>query len=339
VPVLRRPHALLVMDDRTFDLQFRDEELARLAELAEVDDPLRLSELDSIGARRRLAQAEVLLTSWGTPPLTPERLASAPRLRAVLHAAGSVRGLLGEDVFRRGVVVSTAAAGNAVAVAEYTLAAIIMAGKKAPALAARHRITPVSWSEVLRRDDLSNRGRTVVVVGFSQTGRRVVELLRLLDTAAVLVVDPYADAAAVRAAGARLTSLDEALRRADVVSLHAPALPLTHHMISARELGLLPQGATLVNTARGSLIDHDALFAACASGRVDAILDVTEPEPLPVEHPLLTLPNVLVTPHIAGSLGAETRRMAEHALDELQAWCEGRPLSTPLTAEMTALSA
>lgn len=339
MPLSHRPQTLLVMDAATFALQFRRAELARLTTLAVLDDPVRVDELDSPAARRRLATAEVLLTSWGAPALTPERLAAAPGLRAVLHAAGSVRGIVGDDVYRRGIVVSTAADANAVPVAEYTLAAIILAGKKAPFLAAHGRTTPVAWTEVVGRDDLSNYGRTVAVVGFSRIGRRVVELLQVLDTAAVLVVDPYADPTQVRAAGGEPAELDDALRRADVLSLHAPALPETRHMIGARELALLPQGATLINTARGSLVDHDALLAACATGRVDAILDVTEPEPLTAGHPLLALPNVMVTPHLAGSLGMETRRMAQHALDELEALVEGRPLATPLTVDATAVSA
>ncbi|WNB86205.1 hydroxyacid dehydrogenase [Cellulomonas sp. ATA003] len=249
-----------------------------------------VEELDSPAARARLARADVLVTSWGAPALTTERLDAAPGLRAVLHCAGSVRGLVADEVWRRGIVVSSAAEENAVPVAEYTLAAIIMAGKKAPYLAARARHDRDGWAATVVRRDLSNRGRTVGVVGFSRIGRRVVELLRVLDTAAVLVSDPYADPAEVAAAGGRLVPLDDALRRSDILSLHAPSLPATRHMIGARELALLPDGATLINTARGALVDHDALLAECATERLHAILDVTEPEPLPATSPCGTCP-------------------------------------------------
>lgn len=326
-----RPEVLLVMDPETFALQFREPELRRLRSLAEVGDPVAVAELDSPAVRRRLARADVLLTSWGAPAITPERLAAAPRLRAVLHAAGSVRGIVGPDVLGRGVVVSTAADANAVPVAELTFAAIVMAGKKAPFLAAAARQGLPAWSELRAREDLSNRGRTVGVVGFSRIGRRVVDLLRLLDTEAVLVADPYAEQRAVAAAGATLVGLDDLLRRSHVLTLHAPALPATRHMIGARELALLPDGATVVNTARGSLVDHDALAAECAHGRLDAVLDVTDPEPLPPGHPLLHLPNVMITPHVAGALGAEARRLSEHALDELERWSGGEQLASPVT--------
>src|SRR5690606_32960603 len=115
--------------------------------------------------------------------------------------------------------------------------------------------------------------------------------------------DPFADAAKVAAAGAELVPLADLLPRVDVLTLHAPALAATRHMIGRAELAALRDGAVLINTARGSVLDHDALLAECRDGRIDAVLDVTEPEPLPADSPLLTLDNVAVTPHIAGSLG------------------------------------
>ncbi|HWU27805.1 MAG TPA: NAD(P)-dependent oxidoreductase, partial [Microbacterium sp.] len=127
--------------------------------------------------------------------------------------------------------------------------------------------------------------------------------------------------------------------RVSVLSLHAPALPSTHHMISVRELAALPDGATVINTARGALLDHDALVAECRTGRLDAVLDVTDPEPLPLDSPLLDLPNVALTPHLAGSLGTETRRLTDSALDELQAYASGVPLLYPMDAVSLARSA
>jgi phosphoglycerate dehydrogenase-like enzyme len=326
-----RPQVLLVMDHRTFTLQFRPEDLRRLVAIADLGEPLPAVELDSPDVRSRLAEVDVLMTSWGAPRLTEERLLAAPRLRAVLHSAGSVRGFVGEEVWRRGIVVSSSAEENAIPVAEYTLAAVIMAGKKAPFLAARAHLTRDGWHDVVRRDDLSNRSRTIGLIGFSRIGRRVAAMLRTLDTAAVLVFDPFASSDEVAESGAELVGLDDLLRRSEILSLHAPLLPETQHMIGSRELGLLPDGATVINTARGALIDHDALGAECRSGRLDAILDVTEPEPLPANSLLYDLPNVMITPHIAGSLGAETRRMSSHAIDELERFVAGEPLLTPVT--------
>jgi phosphoglycerate dehydrogenase-like enzyme len=161
----------------------------------------------------------------------------------------------------------------------------------------------------------------------------------VLDTAAVLVHDPYADAAAVAAEGAQLVELDELLMRSEILSLHLPELPQTRHAIGARELALLPDGATIINTARGSVIDTLALERECVSGRLSAILDVTDPDPLPVGSPLAGLPNVMLTPHIAGSLGTETRRMSAQALAELERFVLGEPALNAVTREALAVSA
>jgi phosphoglycerate dehydrogenase-like enzyme len=167
----------------------------------------------------------------------------------------------------------------------------------------------------------------------------VVRLLRELDLAECLVADPYADPAAVAAAGGALVELDDLLARSDVLSLHAPELPSTRHMIGAAELARLPDHATVVNTARGSLVDSAALAAECGSGRLFAILDVTEPEPLPAGDPLRSVPNVLLTPHLAGSLGTEVLRLTDHTLDELARWTTGEPLRTEITPQAFALNA
>ncbi len=314
-------------------LQFGDGELARLRAVAEVADPLVAHEFSSPAVRRRLADVEVLLTSWGCPPIDSEVLRAAPNLRAAFHAAGSVRGHVGDAVFDRDLLVTTAAHVNAEPVAQYTVAAIFWAFKKVPFLAADARRFREDWSYRDGRGELSGLGRTIVLVGFSRVGRRVVDLLRRLDVGRILVVDPVVDPELVRAAGAEVVTLAEALPQADVLSLHAPALPETRHLIGAAELAALPAHATLLNTARGSLVDTAALEEACAQGRLHAVLDVTDPEPLPASSALYDLPNVVITPHIAGSLGSETRLMAAAALDELERYAFGLSPLEPVTRQ------
>ncbi|MEQ4720646.1 hydroxyacid dehydrogenase [Nonomuraea sp. B19D2] len=333
-----RPQALLVMDPAKFAVQFQEPQLRRLQDLVELADPISTGDLDAPHVRRRLREVEVLVTSWGCPPLTAERLADAPRLRAIFHCAGTVRTFVTDEVWRRGILVTNAADENAIPVAEFTLAAIIFAGKKAPFLAQDARRHRDDWSYLARRGELTNRGRTIGVVGFSRTGRRVVERLRALEVD-VLVADPYADPAQVSAAGGRLVGLHELLSRCDVLTLHVPALPSTRHLIGARELAMLRDGATVINTARGAVLDTAALERECGSGRLDAILDVTEPEPLPATSPLYDLPNVMITPHVAGSLGSETRRMSESALDELERYLSGEPPRAAVTADDFLVSA
>jgi phosphoglycerate dehydrogenase-like enzyme len=114
--------------------------------------------------------------------------------------------------------------------------------------------------------------------------------------------------------------------------LHAPSLDATHHMIDARRLALLRDGATLINTARGALVDQAALLDEARSGRIDAAIDVTEPEVLPADSPLYDPPNVLLTPHIAGALGAATQRMTDPTLVDIGRHIEGRPLQHAVVA-------
>ncbi|HEX6683168.1 MAG TPA: NAD(P)-dependent oxidoreductase [Candidatus Limnocylindrales bacterium] len=168
-------------------------------------------------------------------------------------------------------------------------------------------------------------GTVIGIVGASRIGRLVARMLRSYDVR-VLVSDPHVPAHEIAALGAEPCDLDTLCALADAVSIHVPALPETRHLIDARRLALMRDGTLLVNTARGSLVDTDALTNQCVNGRLDAILDVTEPEPLPPDHPLLHLPNVLVTPHLAGSRGRELRLLGAHAAAELERFADGETM-------------
>ncbi|MGW0390564.1 hydroxyacid dehydrogenase [Streptomyces sp. NPDC003042] len=298
--------------------------LPELVRVADVDPDLLLTDFahDDPELHGRLARAEVLFTGWGCPPLDADALGRMPRLRAVVHAAGSVKHHVTAACWERGLLVSSAAAANAVPVAEYTLAAILFANKRVLEAAHAYRAARGPIDLLGRYPDVGNYRRTVGLVGASLIGRRVLELLRPFDLR-VLVHDPYADPAELAALGGEVCALDELLRRSDVVSLHAPALPQTRHLMNASRLALMPDGATLVNTARGSLVDTAALTEELVAGRLHAVLDHTEPEVLPAGSLLFDLPNVLLTPHVAGSLGGELDRLATTAVEELERYARG----------------
>ncbi|MFH8338400.1 hydroxyacid dehydrogenase [Streptomyces sp. AM6-12] len=312
--------------------------MARLTGLADLDPALVADDFTADGIAAELARADVLFTFWGCPPLGPEVLAGAPRLRAVVHAAGSVKDFVTDACWERGIALSSAADANALPVAEYALAMILLANKRALRTRDHYRAVRarLSWQHEYR--DAGNYRRAVGIVGASRTGRRLIALLAPYDME-LLVYDPYLSAAEARALGVRPAGLDELCARCDVVSLHAPALPETRHLIDERRLKLMPDGATLVNTARGALVDTDALVRELTSGRLNAVLDVTEPEVLPPDSPLYDLDNVVLTPHIAGSLGGELHRMADSALDELERLAHGRPFAHPVVREQFERSA
>ncbi|MEU8356237.1 hydroxyacid dehydrogenase [Nonomuraea sp. NPDC048882] len=326
---MSRPRALLAMAPRFKDALFGPDELDRLTRLVDVDPGLVVSDFASVPD---LASAELLITCWGCPVIDDSVLRRAPGLRAVVHVAGTVKGLITDACWERGIAVSSGAAANALPVAEYTVAAILFAGKRVLGLRDLYRRERRSLDWAAHFPSLGNYRRTVGIIGASHIGRRVLDLLRPFDLD-LLIYDPYLAEEGAAALGARPASLDELLAASDVVSVHAPALPETRHLLDGRRLGLLSDGATLINTARGSLVDMDALTKELVSGRIDAVLDVTEPEVLPANSPLYDLPNVLLTPHIAGSVGGELRRLTHSVLDELDRYVRGLPFAHPVRAD------
>jgi phosphoglycerate dehydrogenase-like enzyme len=298
--------------------------MQRLAAVLDFDPEFIARDFDEPAAKAALAEAEVVVSSWGVPVLNDEALAAAPNLKAVLHAAGTVKWVIGKSGWDRGLVVSSSSGANALPVAEYTLASILMAGKGIFQLREDFRKAR-SFTLGYIHPEVGNFGRTIGIVSASKIGRRVLDLLRPFDFT-VLLYDPYVDAAEAAALGAELVELDELVARADVVSVHAPDLPETEHLINADRLALMRNGTVVVNTSRGRLVDTDALTVELLNGRLSAVIDVTHPEPLPAHSPLYDLPNVFLTPHVAGSHGNELSRMGLFMVEEAERYVAGEPL-------------
>ncbi|WP_407319533.1 hydroxyacid dehydrogenase [Isoptericola halotolerans] len=274
----------------------------------------------------RLAEVDVLVTGWGTPKVTAEVLERVPRLSTVIHAGGSTESVIDPEVRPR-LQRSNAGAVNAIPVAEFSLAMILLACKQAFASQRiyRQRRTRIDREETF--PDAGVFGQTVGLVGASRIGRRTLELLRPFSLQ-VLLADPFVSAQEAAELGAEKVSLPELLGRSDVVSIHAPLNDATRGMIGADELARMRDGSTLLNTARGGIVDLPALEGELVSGRLEAILDVTDPfEPLPADSPLWECENVIVTPHVAGSMGTELQRMGAHVAAELGRALRGEPLA------------
>lgn len=323
-----RPQALFAMTAENVPLVFPPEVLARLRESVDIDPALVAEDLTAPALADVLARTEILVTGWGCPRLDAAVLDAAPKLRAVLHSAGSVKGFATPEIWRRGIAVSSAAEANALPVAEYTLAVILLAGKDVFVRRERMRAERASpgWGVV---PGIGNHGRRVGVIGASRIGRKVIELLRPFDLA-VSLTDPYVDEAGAAELGVPLMGLDDLLRSSDIVTVHAPETPETRHLIGRRELALMPDGGVLINTARGSLVDTDALVDELRTGRLSAVLDVTDPEPLPADSPLHDLPGAFVTPHLAGSQGNELARLGLAVAEEAARVVSGAGLAWPV---------
>lgn len=306
----------------------------RLAALGPLRVPPDGADLgDPATIARLLADADVVVTTWGCAPLSEEVLAAAPRLRLLAHTGASVKGYATPASFARGVRVTQAGDAMAYAVGEQALALTLalLHGVHRFDHALRTGADWVAAKTAPPRREL--RGSVVGVVGASRTGRAYIGVVRALG-ARVLVTDPYLSDEEADRLGVRRVELDELLAAARVVALHAPVLPTTVGMIGARELALMSDGALLVNTARSALVDTDALVAALGSGRLDAAIDVFDEEPLPVEHPLRWLPNVLLTPHEAGGTLEARHRAGEIVIDEVCRFLRGEPLRHEVTVEL-----
>ena len=298
----------------------------QLDELVSIGGPV-LTSFD--GDPDVLAETEVLLTGWGSPFVDAVVLDRAPKLRAVVHAGGSAADVVDvRAAMERGILLSNAGAANAIPVAEYTVAAVLLANKRAVGAERLYRERRSLIDREVELRDTGNYRRTVGLVGASRIGRLVAQMLAPTDLR-VRIYDPYASDAAVAALGAQRSSLAELMSESDVVSLHPPVTPETVGMIDRGMLARMREGATLVNTSRGEIVDHDALLAELRTGRIDAVLDVTTPEPLPPDHELWSLPNVTLTPHIAGATGNELGRLGRCVVDELARLRAGLPFAYP----------
>lgn len=325
------PYVLLSMAHRHVPRLFDDTARKRLDRIAEVEllDDAIVTDFAAQGTAERLQRAEILLTGWGSQPVDERVLGQAPHLKAIVHAAGSVKSIVTQAAWERGLKVSNAVAANAIPVAEYTVAMIVLANKQILRIrdAFRDDTAKHDWATVY--PDMGNYAQVIGIVGASHVGRKVLELLQSYDFE-LLLADPTVTDDEAERLGARKVELDDLAVQSDVVSIHAPDIPETYRMFDERRLGLLKDGATIINTARGRLIDTDALTAEAVAGRLNVVLDVSDPEPLPADSPLFKLDNAFLTPHIAGSTGVEVRRMGALAVDEIERYVRGEPFAHPV---------
>lgn len=245
-----RPRAAVAMSPDAASAVLDPQSLAAFRRVCDLAPFPVLDDLSTARARSVLADVELLVTGWGCPPLDAEVLRSAPRLRAVVHTAGSVRGHVTDACWERGVEVSSAAAANALPVAEYTLGMILLSGKRVLERARDFRATRTrdNWLRTPRR--VGNYRRTVGILSASLIGRRVVELLRPHDVQ-VLLHDPYVSAAEAAELGVENVTLPELFARCDTVSVHTPLLPTTRGLVSRPLIDAMPADAVLINTSRG----------------------------------------------------------------------------------------
>jgi phosphoglycerate dehydrogenase-like enzyme len=320
-----KPRILLALRSSLFASMFSPRDVQRLGAIADVINPAPPPDVSSDFLTAEIGAADLAITSWHTPVFDEPVVAEAARLKLVCHAGGSVRPIVTPAFWGRGLRITSAAAAISHGVAEYCLGLMLVASKRAFWLGEATRAGHWKdagglfggWHEIYQQK--------IGIIGAGAVGWQLLMLLRAF-VCDVRVYDPYKSAEQLRAVGAtKVESLDELFGECLIVSLNAPLTPATTHLVRGSHLARLRPGALFINTARPQLVHPDELVIQLATGRFVACLDVTDPEPPPLDHPLRRLPNVWLTPHIAGAVAENQLRIGTLVVDEVERFAAGAP--------------
>ncbi len=297
-------------------------EQADIAARVNVAHPLLTPE-DYRASEQVWPEVEIIFSGWDMTPVDEEFLRRFPRLQIIFYGAGTIKYFATPALWQRDVRVTSAAVANAVPVSEFAISQILFGLKQ-------------GWQQALFTrangrypEPITPAGgyRSIVgLISLGMIGRMVAERLATFD-AHVIAYDPFATPEAARRWNIEMVSMDELFSCSDVVSCHAPLLKATEKMIGERHFAAMKPGATFINTARGAVVNEEEMIAVLHR-RPDlmAVLDVTHPEPPIPGSPLYSLGNVVLTPHIAGSLGQECQRMGRTMVEELDRFLSEQPL-------------
>lgn len=283
---------------------------------------------DTNAIARKIADYDILLGGWGSPPLTEKVFEKAKKLKMYAHFAGTIKHLLSKDVVEKYLIprdIVTYSANEAIGynVAESAIGMLMMIGHQWMPLAldfrktGRWRQLDVPWHAQFLQ------GSTVGIVAASKVGRHVIKLLAGWDLK-LQCYDPYLSAAEAKKLGVRKVGLNQLFKTSDYITIHTPTTPETDGMIGEKQIKLMKDGATIINTARPMVFDQDALYREAKSGRIYVGLDVTTPEPLPQDSPFRKLANVYIMPHVSGAGFYGYFKIGENGLKAMQQRMAGK---------------
>lgn len=320
-----RPKLLFALKSELHGRMFSARDLARIEAFCEIINPQPPEAPDPEWLEARIEPASIVVTSWGSPRISQEVLERAPDLKLIAHAGGSVKPFVCDSVWERNIRVTSAAAAIGFGVAEYCLGLMLTASKRAHWLAR-------STSEGFWLEKQSDFGgwfeiyqQPVGVIGAGHVGRHLIRLLKNF-ACDVFVYDPYLPDDEAERLGVRLApDLDAIFSQCRVISLNAPTTEATIGMIHGSHFAQLKPGSLFINTARAALVREDEFIAELEKGRFVACVDVTDPEPPPQNHPYRRLPNVMLTPHIAGAVAENQLRIGTFVADEIERFVQNAP--------------
>jgi len=326
---------LYLLDERAYHLIYGPEVHQQIEALVNIYAPPQTAEMIAQHPAL-LAEAQVIFSGWGCPMMSEELLFHALELKVIFYGAGSIRYLVTPEFWEQGIQITSAYRANGIPVSEFALAQITLSLKRYWQHTQQVKAGGGWWNHL---PVAGAYGSTVGLVSLGMIGRMMVERLKSLEVH-VIAYDPFATPEEAERLGIELCSLEEVFCRADVVSLHTPWLPETVGLVRGAHLASMKEGATLINTSRGAIVREDEMVEVLQR-RPDlyALLDVTYPEPPEPSSPLRRLPNVIISPHIAGSLDRECLRNGQYMVDELKRYLSGQPLQYAITRERAAIMA
>jgi phosphoglycerate dehydrogenase-like enzyme len=331
-----KPRLLLAVEAGFYPTIFSRPDEERLHALVSMINAKPPQRADAGFITAHVAEADIAITSWDTAAFDASIINQAPRLRLVCHAAGTVRPVVSDALWDRDIVVTSGSEAIAYGVAEFCLGLILTESKR------------VSWQAAdTRKGGWAQSGgdfggafepyqQNIGIIGAGHIGRRLLQLLSNL-TCQVFVFDPYLDAAAIAQMGARkIDTLEEIFTTCRVVSLHAPTNESTRHMLRGEHFAALQPGSVFINTAGSIQVHEEEFIAELRKERFVACVDRCNVEPCPPDHPYRHLPNVLLTPHIAGVMAENRLRIGTFVVDEVERFIQGRPPRNSVTPEALA---
>lgn len=335
---MEKPKGLFLLSPYAYDEIYSLEDRAEIGCLADLIAPPCTQE-EVAESPELLASVEVIFSGWGVPVIDEKFLSQAPNLKAIFHGAGSTRKFITDAVWDREIRVVSAAAANAVPVAEYVLSQILFSLKLGWQFVLSVR-EEQAWPRV--HDDGHYRrvfgafNSTVGLISLGAISLKLIELLRPFDIN-ILVYSDYLTTDAAAEMGVTKCELNELFEKSDVVSLHSPATAKNVGLITGQHFLRMKPYASFINSARGTVVKQQEMGDALLKRKdLVAILDVTDPEPPEPGSILFSVPNIVMTPHIAGSLGHECNRMGHYIVNELKRYLDGAPLEREITRKAAA---
>lgn len=328
-----KPRVLLALQSNLYRTMFSPADVARLAELAVIINPEPEAVVTTDFLSRNIGDAQFAITSWESPRFDEHVVHRARALHTVCHAGGSVRAIVSDAFWQNQLRITSAAAAISYGVAEYCLGLILIASKRAfwLGIETRHGHWKDAgtlfggWHEIYQQK--------IGIIGAGFVGRQLVALLRNF-TCNVLMYDPYLSEEASRELGVtKVNTLEQLFEECRVVSLNAPSTPETQGMLRGSHFARLREGGLFINTARSALVNEAEFLEELRTGRFVACIDVTNQEPPALDHPFRSLPNVWLTPHVAGAVAENQLRIGTMVVDEFERYTRGEPYRFEITAE------